>query len=513
MGPRVMVLSMSVPRLSALVLAISVGLSSCGFLNGPVVAPPSAKYPPVPTPPGLEAFYDQEVTWRNCGDADCAKIIVPVDYADPNGPTTKLAITKVKAIVEPIGSLFVNPGGPGGSAFDYAKAADYIVSPDIRDNYDIIGVDPRGVAHSSPITCLTDEQRDEFLEVDGTPDTPAEEQQVIEVAAEIGQSCKEKAGELLAHMGTNDAARDLDIARALVNDPVLNYLGKSYGSDIGIVYSQLFPANVGRVVLDGVLPPDLSLEQVSKEQAEAFEVAVDDFAADCVTQSDCPFVGSGPSVADQLRAWLQGLDSKPLIENGRVLNEPVATYALLSYLYFPPSDYAELRPALSAAVADGNAKPLFELLDARISRGIDGRYLDNSTEAFYAVSCLDRPFLGDKVKVQQLAKEWAVSAPTFGVSQAWGLLTCANWPAKSADQPVAITANLAPPMLIVSTKHDPATPYQWGQRVVEQLGNARLLTWDNHQHTGYTNGSECIDAAVDTFWLSGELPTAGVVCD
>lgn len=508
-----MVLSMSVPRLSVLVLAITISLTSCGFLSSPEVSPPSAKSPVAPTPAGLESFYTQEVVWRNCGAAECATIIVPVDYADPKGPTTKLAITKVKANGEPIGSLFVNPGGPGGSAFDYAKAADYIVSPDIRDNYDVVGVDPRGVAHSSPITCLTDQQRDEILEIDGTPDTPKEEQQVIEVAAEIGQSCKGKAGELFAHMGTIDAARDLDIARALVNDPVLNYLGKSYGSDIGIVYSQLFPANVGRIVLDGILPPDLTLEEVSKEQAEAFEVAVDNFAADCVTQSDCPFVGDGPSVADQLRAWLQELDSKPLTFEERILNEPVATYALLSYLYFPPSDYAELRPALSAAVADGNAKPLFELLDARISRGIDGRYLDNSIDAFYAVSCLDRPFLGDKAKVQQLAKEWAVSAPTFGVGQAWALLTCADWPAKSADQPVAITANLAPPMLIVSTKYDPATPYQWGQRVADQLGNARLITWDNHHHTGYTNGSECIDAAVDTFWLSGQLPAAGVVCE
>ena len=205
---------MSVPRLSVLVLAISISLTSCGFLSSPEVAPPTAKSPVVPTPAGLESFYNQEVVWRNCGDADCATIIVPVDYADPKGPTTKLAITKVKANGESIGSLCVNPGGPGGSAFDYAKAADYIVSPDIRDNYDIVGVDPRGVVHSSPITCLTDQQRDEILEVDGTPDNPAEEQQVIEVAAQIGQSCKEKGGALFAHMGTVEAARDLDIARA-----------------------------------------------------------------------------------------------------------------------------------------------------------------------------------------------------------------------------------------------------------------------------------------------------------
>ena len=508
-----MVRSMSVQRVSILLLALAFSLTSCGFPRSPEVAPPSAKSPAAPTPPGLEAFYNQEVIWRNCGAADCATIIVPVDYAEPEGPTTKLAITKVKANGEPIGSLFVNPGGPGGSAFDYAKAADYIVSPEIRDNYDVVGVDPRGVAHSSPIVCLTDQQRDDILEVDGTPDTPEEELQVVEVSAEIGKSCKDKAGALVAHMGTIDAARDLDVARAVVGDPVLNYLGKSYGSDLGIVYSQLFPTNVGRMVLDGILPADLTLEEVSKQQAESFEVAVNDFADDCATQSDCPFVGDGPSIAKQLRDWLQGLDSKPLTENGRILSEPVATYALLSYLYFPPSDYAELRPALSAAVADGDAKQLFELLDARISRGVDGRYLDNSTEAFYAVSCLDRPFLGDKAKVQQLAKEWAVTAPTFGQAQAWALLSCANWPAKATEQPPVITANLAPPVLIVTTKHDPATPYQWGQRVAEQLGNAPLITWDSHHHTAYAEGSECIDTAIDAFWLSGKLPPAELICE
>lgn len=494
-------------------LGISLALSSCGFLGSQEVAAPSARASAAPVPAGLEEFYNQEVAWRNCGDADCAQINVPVDYANPEGPTTKLAITKVKANGEPIGSLFVNPGGPGGSAFDYAKAADYIVSPDVRNNYDVVGVDPRGVAHSSPIECLTDQQLDDILEADGTPDTPQEQQLVIELTAEIGKSCKDKAGDLLAHMGTIDTARDLDIARAVVKDPVFNFLGKSYGSALGIVYSQLFPQNVGRMVLDGILPPDLGLEQVSKEQAESFEVAFEDFAADCANQSPCPFIGDGPSIAKQLRAWLQTLDSEPLTFEGRVLNEPVATYALLSYLYFPPGDYAELWPALNSAVTGGDAKSLFKLLDARISRGSDGRYLDNSTEAFYAVSCLDHPFDGDVEKVQQLAKEWSVTAPTFGEGQAWALLSCANWPARSTEQPPVITPNSAPPMLIVSTKHDPATPYQWGQQVDDQLGNARLLTWDSHHHTAYYEGSECIDTAIDAFLLSGTLPAADLVCE
>ncbi len=175
--------------------ALTALIAGCGGTNVTAPSAPESQSTSSLTP-DLEFFYNQELQWRNCGDADCAQIIVPVDYANPKGPTTKLAITKVKAKGEAIGSLFVNPGGPGGSAFDYAKAADYIVSSDVRNNYDVVGVDPRGVAKSSGIECLTDQQLDDILEADGTPDTPQEQQLVIELTAEIGESCKEKAGDL-----------------------------------------------------------------------------------------------------------------------------------------------------------------------------------------------------------------------------------------------------------------------------------------------------------------------------
>ena len=194
------------------------------------------------------------------------------------------------------------------------------------------------------------------------------------------------------------------------------------------------------------------------------------------------------------------------------MNEPVGTYAVLSYLYFPETDYADLRPALDSAVNKGDGKPLLDLMDQRLSRSPDGPYQDNSTEAFYTINCLDRPYEGTVAQVTELAKLWEQTAPTIGGAQAWGMLTCANWPARQDDAIRKITPDAAPPMLIVSTIHDPATPDQWGQRVADQLGNARLLTWDHHNHTAYFEGSECIDSAVDGFLLGGVLPPEQTTC-
>lgn len=466
------------------------------------------------TPPdaALARFYDQQVDWKNCGIAECGTFTAPLDYSDPGGPTIDLAIARVKATGDPIGSLFVDPGGPGGSAVDYAKAADAIVTPAVRERYDIVGVDPRGVGQSTPVKCLTDAQTDELLALDGTPDSPAEDTQVSDAAAQVGAECAANASPVYAHVGTPDAARDLDIARALVGDDTLSYLGKSYGSQLGAVYAQLFPARVGRMVIDGILPASLDIVDVTKGQADAFEVAVRDFVADCLTKDDCPLSGSVDEGLTQLRDWLASLDADPLSAGGRELNEALATYAVIANLYFPSYDYPRLRAALAAAMGQANAATMFSILDDRISRGPGGRYLDNSTDAFYAVTCLDRPFTGTIDDVKRYAKEWQATAPTFGESLAWGLLTCKGWPATESDPVTATVADGSNPILVVSTTKDPATPYQWGELVAGQLADARLLTYDGTGHTAYTQGSSCIDDAVDAYLLRGDLPAEGTVC-
>lgn len=493
-------------------LACAVVVSGCSSspVPVPIAAPLDDSSRDVLDP--LVDFYDQELTWRNCGGAECAKVLVPLDYDDPSSGTVELSMTRVPAKGDSLGALLVNPGGPGGSAFDYAKAADYIVSPAIRDSFDIVGVDPRGVGKSEPVRCLNDQQIDELFAADGTPDSLEEGREIVEDSAFVAEACGSMAAELWQHMDTVSTARDMDIVRAVLGEPVLNYLGKSYGTAIGATYAELFPEHVGRMVLDGVLPTDLSQEEVSLGQALGFEEAAAHFANECAESNACPFDGDGAQVLQAMRDFLASLDESPLpTADGRELTESLAAYAVLSFLYFPDSDYPRLREALGTAVDSGDGTALLALVDERTSRSPDGRYLDNSTDSFFVVSCSDLPFDGDESQVMELAQDWESKAPTFGASLAWGLLVCAQWP-HPGEQVGEITAAGAPPILVVSTRSDPATPHQWGVDLANSLSDGHLVTWEAHNHTAYKEGSGCVDEAVDAYLLAGELPPADLVC-
>lgn len=493
-------------------LLAPIALVGCSVVGAPSAVPPSpATTPTTAVPAALQPFYDQPVRWVNCGPADCATITAPLDYARPTDGTIDLAITRVAATGDRLGTLFVNPGGPGGSATDYARLADAIVGGPIRERYDIVGLDPRGVGRSSPVECLTDEQLDELGAADGTPDSPEEEAAVVDLSRLPGEGCSASTPDQLPHVGTVDSARDLDIARAVAGDEVLNYVGRSYGTMLGATYAELFPDRVGRMVLDGALPASLDLVEVTRGQAVGFELALRDFVADCLQQRGCPLSGEVDEAQEQLREWIASLDADPIHTGDRDLNESLAAYAILSNLYVPEYDYPRLRDALDAAMNRGDGNALLNLLDARISRGPDGRYTDNSTEAFYAVTCLDRPYLGSVEEVRILAADWAEQAPTFGPSLAWGLLTCQGWPA-AGERITTTRAEGSNPILVVSTTRDPATPYAWGEVLVNELENSRLLTYDGIGHTAYLRGSGCVDEAVDEFLLSGSLPPNGTVC-
>jgi pimeloyl-ACP methyl ester carboxylesterase len=508
--------------------AVIVVLAGCGIATGtsptrPPSATPSASESATPAPSEdasagvtddpLAPFRDQAVDWQSCGEAECASIEVPLDYADPDGDRVSLAVLRMPATGERRGTLFVNPGGPGGSATDYARAADYIVTPEIRDQFDIVGVDPRGVANSDPVECLTDLDIDGLIALDGTPDDAAEEAAVLDAAVAVGAACEARGGPLALQMGTVDAARDMDIVRSVLGEERLDYLGKSYGSQLGEVYALMFPERVGRMILDGALPLGLDAVEVTKGQADAFEIVLRDFVAFCqLEMGECALSGTVDDGVLQLQEWLASLDSDPIVQDGRVVNEPVAAYAVLSYLYFPPGDYRDLTYALNDAILRRDATELLRLLDARISRDPSGRYLDNSTSAFYAVTCTDRPYTGGVEQVKALAEEWRATAPTFGPALAWGLLSCADWPATAEPLPPGDLASL-PPILVVSTMDDPATPYAWGVQMAEELPGSGLLSWDAYQHTAYYQGSECIDEAVDAYLLDGTLPAEGTLCE
>ncbi len=493
-------LSLAAAALSAVFLA--------GCSGAPAATPVMASVMPSP-PSGLESFYSQPATWRNCGNADCMLVTVPLDYSNPTGATIELNVSRVSAGEGDLGSLFVNPGGPGGSAFDYAKFAEAVVSPEVLKHYDLIGVDPRGVASSSPIECLTDEQKDDLATIDSTPDTSQEVDDLVSASTTLREGCAASESPLYGRMGTADAARDLDIVRSVVGDPAFNYLGKSYGTYLGAVYAELFPMNVGRMVLDGVLPASTDLVETTRVQAVALEGELRNFAQYCSESDQCPWQGSADDIVTQMQQWFTSLDATPLIAtDGRELTQALAQSAVVSYLYFPPGDYEALIPALDSAVTKSQPDELLALRDQRAERDAKGHYTSNALESFYAVTCIDRPFVGTPDDAAALGREWTTEAPTFGPALAWGLLGCMGWPmAEGMSAPITdVSAAGAAPILVVGTTYDPATPYSWAEQVAGELENAGLLTWDAHQHTAYSRGSACIDEQVDTYLLSGKLP-------
>jgi pimeloyl-ACP methyl ester carboxylesterase len=475
----------------------------------------------------LAAYYGQKVRWKGCPSDDgfsvqgkdtfeCATIKVPLDYAKPGDGSTELSVLRRK-VKNPRGSLILNPGGPGASGVDYARAARLALTRQLLSAYDVVGFDPRGVVRSDPVDCLDDAQLDTFLATDGTPDTPAE---VADLAAEsrlIGVGCKSRSPGIAPFMDSESAARDMDILRAVLGDEKLNYLGKSYGTYLGAQYAELFPDKVGRMVIDGVLPSSLDSDEITLGQAKAFDLALRRFVEDCITLEDCPLPRDVAAGLARIQQFIADLDQNPLPGVGvRMLTQAQGTYAIQSYLYLPPTDWEVLRFGIDAAF-QGDGSVLMQMMDERTDRNPDGTFANNGNEAFYAVSCLDRPAVGGVDHAAALAEKWAAEAPVFGPYMAWGTLPCWQYPmgagtAEAAGPPAVFRAQGSAPILVVSTKYDPATPYEWGVQVAGELDNATLLTYDGDGHTAYTSGSSCIDKAVDAYFLSGELPAEGTVC-
>jgi pimeloyl-ACP methyl ester carboxylesterase len=475
-------------------------------MSGAEVAPPSTGLPGGPEPPpALADFYDQRLEWEPCDGLECATLQVPVDYSDPRGATLGLAVLRYPARGQARGALVVNPGGPGASGRDYARAARSIVTDDVRDSFDIIGFDPRGVGASAPVSCLSPADLDVLIALDATPDSPAEVRAIERTAGIL--RCTAPVEGLLDHMSTAESARDLDVLRAALDQDRLDYLGVSYGTHLGATYAALFPERVGRFVLDGPLPAQLDAEELALGQAIGFENALRRFVDYCTTGGDCPLGDDAVDGLEALRDLLDRLDASPAptADPGRPLTEAAATYAILLSLY-RVSDRPLLRDALASLVA-GDGAPLQRMMDDRLGRQSDGTYRDNSLDAFYAISCRDRAAPTD---IGASVERLSFAAPFLGEYIAWGNHVCTGTPATPAQRP---TDSAAPEMLVIATTHDPATPIAWADVFAQEAGGAVVLVREGDGHTGYREGSQCIDAAVDAFVLTGVLPAAGTVCD
>ncbi len=503
-------------RVSAPLLALSV-LAAC-FAGGDE---PAGDRRPSPTAPartttapsaGLDRFYAQQLDWRGCkGGFECTDVLVPVDYADPGRGTLPLAVNRLPAAGDRIGSLLINPGGPGASGLAYARRARSIVSKRVRERYDIVGFDPRGVGASAGLNCLTDRQLDGFLSEDGTPDDATEEQGLVHEAELLAAGCQRDDALLLPHLSTRSAARDLDVLRAVLGDGQLTYLGKSYGTYLGAVYADLFPKRVGRLVLDGPIDPAASSSEMARLQAVGFQRALAAFLDDCLQRKSCPFPGGRAAAGTQLADFLGAVDRDPLPGVGkRQLTEALATLGIIAALYDEGS-WSFLRQALGQAF-QGDGEWLMLLADFYADRGPGGRYTTNAVEAMYAVNCLDRPEESDLDKVRADAESAAEAAPLFGAYIVWSNLPCSSWPAPTESEPAPLAAAGSQPILVVGTTRDPATPYEWAQSLADELDAGHLLTYVGDGHTAYRRGSECVDDAVDAYLLDGTTPGVGARC-
>jgi pimeloyl-ACP methyl ester carboxylesterase len=475
-------------------------------------APKPATSASVPPGDGLDAYYSQTLDWSDCNDGfECSSFNVPTDYANPSAGAMQIAVIRKLATGTAQGSLILNPGGPGGSGIEYVTYVDYVVSDTLRENFDIVGFDPRGVGQSSPVECLDDAQTEEYIALDGSPDDQAEVDQAVEIATLFGKACATNSPETYAFVDTISATKDIDILRELLGDEKLNWLGKSYGTFLGATYADLFPDKVGRMLLDGAIDPALTNEELSYGQALGFELALERFVDDCVTKSDCPLSASGTAGISEVSDLLTELDANPItLDDGRLFTQAMGTLGVFGSLYDKQYGWPELRQNLDLAFND-DYSGLASSVDFYTGRNSDGSYKDNSNDAIAAVNCLDRPDRASVEKTVALAAEWKLTAPNFGEYLAWSNIGCSYWQTAATGLPKEITAPGTPTILVVGTVNDPATPYQWAQALASQLSSGALLTLDGDGHTAYYQGSKCIDQVVDNYFLTGEAKD-GVIC-
>jgi pimeloyl-ACP methyl ester carboxylesterase len=500
-------------------LAVALTISGCVSDGSTQVKPPSpAQKSAAQVPPSglvsLSKFYKQDLAWSDCaGQNRCAKLTVPIDYAHPEGGTIQLSVIKVPSTnpSRRIGSLVVNPGGPGGSGVFYAAGAEF--TDPVREAYDVVGFDPRGVGTSAPVKCLDDRELDAFLGGDPTPNDKAEEQKLAGAAQSFADKCKAKGGTLLGHVSTIEAAKDMDVLRAALGEPKLDYLGKSYGTFLGATYADLFPTKVGRFVLDGVIDPNLTSSQVNEGQAVGFETATRAYVKDCVDKGNCPLGDSVDSGMAKLRDFLRLMDARPLPLNDpyvKGLTEGWASLGVAGPMY-DPQRWPDLTDALRHAF-DGQGGPLMKLADDYAERTTAGAYLGNLMQVIYAVNCLDRSDVRSLTHYESEARSLTASAPTWGPFLAWSTVPCGYWPVPANNAPKKITAAGSGPIVVVGTTRDPATPYKWAQGLASELKNGHLITYNGDGHTAYMRSNSCVDNAVDAYLVKGVVPQPGLKC-
>jgi pimeloyl-ACP methyl ester carboxylesterase len=507
--------------LVAAALALILPLSGCVTSFLPKVASTTSTPVAENVSAALKPFYSQVLHWKSCEGAgfQCATAKAPMDWAHPETKSIDLALIRKTATGTALGSLLVNPGGPGGSGYDFIRdSLSYAVDSKLQQNYDIVGFDPRGVNRSTAVKCYQNPaDMDAFL-FDVSPQPYGSDAWIADQRAsnqKFGAACLTYTGDLLGFVDTDSAARDLDLLRATLGDAKLNYLGYSYGTLLGATYAELYPKKTGHLVLDGALDPATSSFQVSATQAQGFESALRAYLASCQKGADCPFRGRGDgsvqAAMTEIRALLDSLDASPMrAKDGRELSSSVMFNAIIFPLY-NKTNWTYLTQ-LFTSVFRGSADFAFQLADSYYGRGADGTYKDNSTEAFIAINCLDYPAESTTdASLRADATKLTALAPTLGPQLAYDT-SCATWPFKPTRTRAPIAAKGSAPILVVGTTNDPATPYVWAKALAKELQNGHLVTYAGEGHTAYNKSNACVNNTVDDFFIGGTVPNTDPLC-
>lgn len=493
------------------------------LVGGCAGEPEDPPVPAAPVPAELSRFYAQVPDWGSCAEyvapgeslppaAQCARIEVPIDYTDPDGPTAQLALSRLRATGSRIGSLLINPGGPGMSGLSTASIAG---GTPVAERFDRVGFDPRGVGASTPtVTCLTPQEADAERAEPPEPNTPEGIAESETENREYADRCMARTGaDLLTHIGTREVVQDMDIIRAVLGDPKLNYLGYSYGTRLGTAYAEKFPGNVRAMVLDGAIDPTQDPVAESLRQAAGFQQAFDAYAADCVKSADCPLGTDPAQVTQRFRELVDPLRDEPAeTTDPRGLTYDDAITGVQQTLYS-----ADFWPVLTVALTElsqGRGDTLLQLADMYNGRRDDGTY-SNLTDAFNAIRCVDDPRVTDRAVVGRQDTEYRKAAPFLDDGRGTGaapLELCANWPVPNTSRPHEISVEGLPQTVVVSTTGDPATPYEAGVDLARQLG-AALITHEGDSHTVVFNGGvTCVDDAVIRYLLDLKTPPEGLRC-
>lgn len=485
-------------------------------------------------PAGFSDYYTQNIDWRDCeagqivppmaqapsnlSGYQCAKVTAPMDWNDPGSKPITLAIARhVNKQKDAAPALFYNLGGPGGGAVDsLTMVVQNVLTDEVVKNFQVVALDPRGVGASSPVRCLTDAELDKANQ-DQTDTSGMTTEEIVEKArkdvADFGAKCLAKNGEIVGYVDSDSATRDFDMVRALLGQQKFDYVGFSYGTLIGAIYAELFPQHVGRMVLDGAIDPSLSVNQLSALQVAGMEGSLDHWIQECQKDKKCPLTGDLDSAKKQLLDLLDSWSKNPLPtgNSDRTVNMALAYTAIIGSLYDP-----EMYPVLTQAITMGkmgDGTMLQFLSDYFNSRGDDGVYWDNSSDAFNVINYLDYSPVGTPEEWQkqsdELARKYPVVGSNFGMSSA-GLDA---WPFERRVTRHKITAPGTPPILVIGTTNDPATPYVMAQALANDLQSGVLLTVDGWKHTAYSRAADkCVINSVDGFLLKGEVPKEGTTC-